>query len=394
MQELALRRYRLSVSAFFLILGMIFGTWASCIPAIKEKFGLSDSELGGILFSIPAGQLIAMGFSAWAIKRFGSRKALLTGSFIIPFLLLAAGLSAHIAVLIISLLLFGMCDNLFNISANTQGVNAENLYKRTIMSSFHGLFSLGGFVGALFGLVCGLLSIDMILQLLSILTLSLFVTLVCGRNLVKNDYIPQKETVGSDYKDIKTSRQIRIDGYVILLGIIALCAMICEGVMYDWSGVFFKDVVKVKPSFVQMGYAICMGCMTLGRFCADKYVERYGARMVVRVSGIMIFVGLIASSMVPNLEIASIAFAVVGFGISASVPICYSLAGKNRTYNPSTALTIVTTIGFFGFLSGPPLIGFLASTITLRWTFSVMALMGLAVAIMAGIIHRKDTEIK
>lgn len=385
MQKLAIRHNRLSVSVFFLNLGMIFGTWASCIPSIKERFGLTDAELGNILFAIPAGQLIAMGLSAWIIKRIGSRRALQTGALLIPVIMTGAVLSDDMIAFITLLILFGMCDNLYNIAANTQGVNVEHSYGRTIMSSFHGLFSLGGFAGALFGLVCGLFNISVTIQLLSVLLSSFAMVLIFGRKLVIQDYIPQKKTSEENCK-----QSHRIDGYVFLLGVIALCAMICEGVMYDWSGVFFKDVVQARSGLVQTGYAICMGCMTLGRFLVDRFVEKYGARAVVRVSGIMICIGLLGSSIYPIFMTAALSFAIIGLGISATVPICYSVAGRGSIYNPSTALTIVTSIGFFGFLAGPPLIGYLASTISLRWTFTSMALMGIAVAVLASVIHRKE----
>lgn len=375
MQELQLKKSRVSVCGFFLIMGMIFGTWASRIPAIKAHLSLDDAQLGNILFAIPLGQMTAMFLSAWIIKRIESKKALVIAGSITPLFTLFAGLSASIEILVASLFFFGMSDNLFNISANTQGVNVEHEYGRTIMATFHGLFSMGGFVGGLLGLLFNITNISPVIHFTIICIISIIFSLYFGRDLIGHD-LKQSFSVESSEQ---THNGFRFDRYVFILGFMALFAMICEGVMYDWSGVYFDDIVNVKEGYVQLGYVICMGTMTLGRFLSDSFVNKYGAISVIRISGLLIFVGLLLSAMYPSILIASIGFAIIGFGIASTVPICNSLAGKGKNYNPSTALAIVTSIGFLGFLLGPPLIGHIASEITLRWTFAIMSVMGLCI---------------
>lgn len=375
MYEKTLKKSRISVCGFFLIMGMIFGTWASRIPFIKMRLGLDDAQLGNILFAIPFGQIIAMFISAWIIKKAGSKTALIIAAPITSLFVLSAGVAPNKATLIISLFFFGMSDNLFNISANTQGVNVEHEYKRTIMATFHGLFSLGGFTGGLAGLIFNVFDIGPVIHFSIISALSIILSVIFGHNLIARDYKPSQTSQRTE----NDSLSFKIDPFVFILGFMALFAMICEGVMYDWSGVYFDDVVKIRKGYVQSGYVLCMATMTLGRFISDYFVNKYGAASIIRVSGLLIFLGLLSSAIYPSVLIASVGFAITGFGIASTVPICNSLAGKGVIYNPSMALTIVTSIGFLGFLIGPPLIGYIASQITLRWTFAAISFMGLCI---------------
>lgn len=383
MQEPQLKKSRVSVCGFFLIMGMIFGTWASRIPAIKAQLSLDDAQLGNILFAIPLGQMTAMFLSAWIIKRIESKKALVIAGSITPLFILFAGLSDGIEVLVTSLFLFGMSDNLFNISANTQGVNVEHEYGRTIMATFHGLFSMGGFMGGLLGLIFSFANIGPVIHFAFVCIISIILSLSFGRGLIIHDF---KQSFSAESSE-QIHKACQFDRYVFILGFMALFAMICEGVMYDWSGVYFDDIVKVKEGYVQLGYVICMGTMTLGRFLSDSFVNKYGAISVIRISGLLIFVGLLLSAIFPSVLIASIGFAIIGFGIASTVPICNSLAGKGKIYTPSTALAIVTSIGFFGFLLGPPLIGHIASEVTLRWTFAIMSIMGLCIVVFTYLMN-------
>lgn len=386
-----IKKSRYAVCVFFLILGTIFGSWASRIPIIKEELGLNDAELGSALFAIPFGQMFSMALSAWIINKFGSKTALRYVSLIAPAFVVFAGLSHNLVSLIIPLFFFGMCDNLFNISVNTQGVNIEHSYNRTIMATFHGLFSLGGFLGGLIGLMCNIYQISVIAHFCTIFIICSCISAISGKYLTDQDY---KKT--SNHVDVAESnhKSVVLDRYVLLLGFMSFFAMICEGVMYDWSGVYFNDVVRVNSSYVQLGYVLCMGTMTFGRFISDHFVDKWGSILVIRVSGILILLGLFISSLYPSILTASICFAIIGLGIASTVPICNSLAGKGSKYNPSTALAIVTSIGFVGFLLGPPLIGYLASWISLRWTFTVMSGMGLCIIIFTYLINLNSYRIK
>ena len=155
------------------------------------------------------------------------------------------------------------------------------------------------------------------------------------------------------------------------------------GTVYDWSGVYFSTVVKPDDAFIRAGYVAGMGAMTLGRFLADGFVTKYGASKVLKMCGLLILGGLLLAVIFPYLITATLGFLLVGFGISSSVPICYSIAGKLGTIKASIAITIVSSISFFGFLIGPPVIGWLSEATNLRVALGMAACLGLMIAYTA-----------
>ena len=159
--------------------------------------------------------------------------------------------------------------------------------------------------------------------------------------------------------------------------------MVSEGTMFDWSGVYFESVVQPGPGLVQMGYVAFMSTMALGRFTADRMVMRFGPVRVLRASGILIASGLLVSVLFPMLWSATLGFLLVGFGTSS-----ISMAGKSKKMIPSVALASVSTIGFLGFLLGPPVIGHIAHASSLRWSFSLIALVGLGTAFIAPFLKK------
>lgn len=371
---------RAAVSLFFFIQGLIFATWANRIPDIKETLGLTDAALGTVLFAIPVGQVTAMVLSGWLVNRFGSKKMLITATFLYSLSLIPLALATTEIGLMEGLFLFGMTTNLYNTSSNTQGVNAEHEYGKTIMASFHGFWSLGGFIGGLIAMLFMGLHLMAITHFCSVIVFCIVLGMVVYKYLVSKD---QKKT------EIQTTPERRkrwmkgIDPMVVILGVMAFAAMICEGCMYDWSGVYFQQVVEAPANLVQTGYVTCLCTMTLGRFISDRFVTKYGSSKVIAASGLLIFIGLCIAVGFPHLLTALIGFFLVGFGISSTVPICYSSAGRTTRMNSGIAVATVSSIGYLGFLIGPPMIGYLAHSISLHYTFGVIGLLGLGLAVLA-----------
>lgn len=371
---------RAAVSLFFFIQGLIFATWANRIPDIKETLGLTDAALGTVLFSIPVGQVTAMVLSGWLVNRFGSKKMLITATFLYSLSLIPLALATTEIGLMEGLFLFGMTTNLYNTSSNTQGVNAEHEYGKTIMASFHGFWSLGGFIGGLIAMLFMGLHLMAITHFCSVIVFCIALGMIMYKYLVRND---QKKTEIQTIPEGKMRWMKGIDPMVVILGVMAFAAMICEGCMYDWSGVYFQQVVDAPANLVQTGYVTCLCTMTLGRFISDRFVTKYGSSKVIAVSGLLIFIGLCIAVGFPHLLTALIGFFLVGFGISSTVPICYSTAGRTTRMNSGIAVATVSSIGYLGFLIGPPMIGYLAHSISLHYTFGVIGLLGLGLAVLA-----------
>ncbi|WP_395050596.1 MFS transporter [Flavobacterium sp.] len=368
-----LTRIRWAVSMFYFGMGLCFATWASRIPHIKADLHLSDGELGTILFALPLGQLTMMLFSGKLVTRFGSHRILPFSTLLYAFSLTNIGLAQNAWQLGLGLYLFGVFGNLSNISINTQGVYTEGLFKRTIMSSFHGVWSLAGFTGALVGL--GMLSLNLATYTHFLIVAAIVLLLVAFnfKFLIKAKEIPRQE---------KKKGFRKRDKSLILLGIIGFCSMASEGIMFDWSGVYFKDVIKVPGSLVILGYTSFMIMMASGRFFGDGLINRFGRKKVMQISGIMISSGLFTAVIFPFIVPSTIAFMVVGLGVSTIIPTLYSIAGKHPTIPTGEALTAVSSISFLGFLMGPPIIGYISELFGLRFSFAFIGIFGFMIALM------------
>ena len=363
---------RIAVGAVFFIAGLIFASWASRIATIQQELGLNDAQLGGMLFSIPVGLMLSLPFSGWIITKVGSRTVLAFALVAYSITLAGLGSAAHIYQLIACLVLFGFASNAVNISVNTQAVAAEQLYKRPILASFHGLWSLAGFTGAGIGTLMIGKGITPLYHFCIIMLLAMAGTLFSYRYLA-HDKGPADDTPAFAWPDRSLFK----------LGIIAFCSLICEGAMFDWSVIYFKKIVLAPGAWIGAGYTAFMCTMATGRFFADYFAHRVGIKVTQPRSGLLTATGLFVAVLFPHLYTAILGFMLVGFGVSSVVPLIYSTAGKSATMPAGMALAAVSTIGFAGFLAGPPLIGFLAGAFSLRVSFTLIAVMGLCVTAIA-----------
>ena len=378
-----LARKRVAVAAYYFVPGVVFASWASRIPDVKQMLHLSNGQLGTVLFAIPIGQLLMMAFSGILVTKFGSKRMLVLCELFYALALLSIGFSNTVFHLILSLVAFGMMANLMNIATNTQACLLEKMYGRNIMSSFHGLWSLGGFSGGIIGSVFANTLLPIPVHFGSILVMSVLVIFI-GYHFLVDD-----QTAAAEEEDVPMFSLRSIDPVLFLLGLMGFGGMFCEGTVYDWSSVYFSSVVKPDEAFIRAGYVAGMGAMTLGRFLADGFVTKYGPAKVLKTCGVLILVGLWMAACLPYLITATLGFLLVGFGISSSVPICYSIAGKLGTMKASIALTIVSSISFFGFLVGPPVIGWLSEATNLRIAISIAACFGLFIAFIAGKVSKR-----
>ncbi len=367
------QQIRIAVSVFFFCQGICFASWASRIPDIKTSLHLSEAALGSILLALPIGQILTMFFSGRAVTRFGSKTVLRIAAACYAIALTNIGLATKPWHLALCLFFFGICGNMCNISVNTQGINAENLYGRTIMSSFHGVWSVSGFTGALIGALMMQLQLTPYIHFWIIAAFVIVAELFAAKYLL---YTGTSKAAGS-IRNIKKPEKL-----LIKLGIIGFCCLSCEGCMFDWSGVYFKDVVKAQGYYVSLGYAAFMITMAIGRFAGDKLAEKFSRKKMVQVSGVLIFCGMMLAVLLPQIITATIGFLLVGFGVSSIVPLLYSTAGKASKAPSGIAIATVSSIAFLGFVMGPPFIGYIAELAGLQYSFMTIAFLGLVISYM------------
>ncbi|HPF51738.1 MAG TPA: MFS transporter [Draconibacterium sp.] len=370
-------RARLAVSLVYFSMGLAFASWASRIPDIKTALQLSDGVFGSILFALPVGQFLMMPFSGKLVTRFGSDVVLKFGLPAYTIALTAIGLVQTGWQLAIVLFLFGVAGNACNISVNTQGVAAEKLYGRPIMASFHGGWSLAGFTGALIGLLMINLKVIPLWHFVTIIILVWLIVRINYPYLIKVDANPSK-------REPRRKFVMKPDSILLQLGIIGFFSMASEGAMFDWSGVYFKDVVKAPESLVALGYTSFMIMMASGRFLADYLIGKIGRKLLMQICGVMISTGLFTAVIFPYLIPSTFAFMLVGLGVSSIVPTVYSTAGKHEKIPPGIALATVSSVSFLGFLMGPPLIGFIAEAFGLRYSYAVIGIFGIGITLLVG----------
>ncbi|NHA06856.1 MFS transporter [Mucilaginibacter sp. HC2] len=368
---LSKKALRIAVGAMFFMAGLSFSSWASRIATVQQDMGLSDAALGAVLFALPVGLMCSLPFSGWIITKIGSRKLLISALLVYSVALVTLGLAQNPFQLIICLICFGFSSNAVNISVNTQAVITEELYQRPILASFHGLWSSAGFVGAGVGTFMIANHVAPYLHFLIMMVVIMIGVIVAARYL-KDDKVANAGPVF-----------VMPDSSLIKLGVIAFCSMICEGAMFDWSVIYFKKVVLAPTALVGVGFTAFMLTMAGGRFFADKFAHRYGLKRTLQVSGTLTATGLLFAVAFPHVYTAIAGFLLVGVGVSSVVPMVFSAAGKSKTMQPGVALAAVSTIGFLGFLVGPPLIGFIAGLATLRASFILIACMGVSVVVVS-----------
>lgn len=362
--------YRIAVGTLFFLQGLCFATWASRIPSIQQNLALSDSMLGLILFAIPVGSLLSLLFSAALVTRFGSKRVAANALLLYSLFLPVIGFSNSPVLLITSLVGFGMAGNTSNIAINTQGVYVEARYGRNIMASFHGLWSLAGFVAA------GTGSYMIGNGIVPLTHFVLVTTLLVAGVAISFQYLLPDEKRSAE----PTKVFVKPDKFLLTLGVLAFCCMICEGAMFDWSGIYFQKVVQAEKNWVGAGYTAFMCAMATGRFVADWVANRLKFKKTILASGLLIACGLSIAATMPLLMPSIVGFVLVGFGVSSVIPLVYSEAGKAKTLSAGSALTAVSSIGFLGFLMGPPVIGLIAGAFNLRASFAFIAFMGLLIS--------------
>lgn len=361
--------HRIAASCFFFVCGFVFATWASRIPAVKDQFNLNEAELGAVLFMLPLGALVALPFAGWAVSVLGSRIMNFGAAFTYALVLLFIGYSNTIFLLSTALFLFGFCGNVLNIAMNTQALLVqEEMYNKSLLASFHGLWSIGAMTGAALG---GYTMKTGATTTQHFLIVAIIVTIL---SLVSVFYLIRKTKPAGEQKIFAWPDKI-----LWLLGAICFCCAICEGAMADWSSLYYKQVLNDLQRVSTTGYMVFACMMALGRLIGDAIIGRLSYKVALMLDGVLITVGLLLATLLPYPLTAIIGFGLIGFGVATVIPIVYSLSAKTSTMSTSAALAAVSTVGFSGFLVGPPMIGFIAHQTGLRIALMLLSLLGLII---------------
>lgn len=345
--------------------GLSFSTWASRIPTVKTNFNFNEAELGSILLALPIGSLLGLPISGWLVSKYNSRVPLSVGYGLNACALALIGFAHNTFSLILAVVLFAFTTRIFNISVNTQALTLQKRFDKKIMGSFHGYWSMGGIGGILLSTLLLSLNVPIQHHFIAVAILMLIITCYSYRFLLQGD----RSETGNKLILSKP------DPYIFYLGIVVFLCAICEGGMFDWSGIYFQEIIKVE--IFTYGYLIFMTFMATSRFLSDLIVSRYGMPKTYIMSAVCIVSGIGFAIIFPYFWTAMVGFSFVGFGTAAIIPMSYALAGASKKYSAGMAISIIATYSITGMLLGPPLIGYLAHAFNLRVSFVIFAICGI-----------------
>lgn len=365
----------MAVGIVFFLLGLSFTTWTSRIADIQQKQNLTDGQLGSVLFAMPVGLWVSLAVSGWFVKKYSSKSVAVWGLILYHIILVSIGLCSTTIQLVISLFLSGLFYSAVNVSMNTQGTLAEHNVNKTLLPFFHGIWSVAGFIGAFIGTLLIRNGIPIITQFIIIASLGISTILLSKKYLF---YKPELEQVGKTFAIPEKS--------LIILGVIAFFAMICESTMYDWSVVYFQKEVHNANNNIGIGYSVFMAMMTIGRFANNFLSGKYGIRNLILINACLIFSGTWIAVIYPNLTGSSIGFGLVGLGISSMVPLVAGAASKTKRMAPASGIASVLTIGFVGYLIGPPLIGYISEYFNLKIAFVLLAVASMFIGVLSRVL--------
>ncbi|MBE0424150.1 MAG: MFS transporter [Lutibacter sp.] len=358
-------KQRAALSTYFFLSGLCFATWASRIPTIKDFFDFNEAQLGTVLLSMPISSLIGLPISGWLVSKFDSRKPLIVAMLFLTLALTFIGFADTPFLLVAALSLYSFSSRILYISMNTQSITIQKKYTKKIVGSFHGLWSTGGLLGVVLSTIMVKYNVPLQIHLAAIAVFIAIISLLIFSYTLKND----KSTFGNKLIFGKP------DPFVFYLGLLVFFAAICEGGMFDWSGVYFKEVIN-EPIFTY-GYLLFMAAMAFSRFYSDRLMEAIGLEKTYIFSSLLIAVGILMAITFPYFYPALIGFCLVGLGTAAIFPMTFMLAGTSKKYSPGMAISIISTYATVGMLIGPPLVGYVAHAFGLKNAFYIFVVAGL-----------------
>lgn len=359
------------------------GTWVLYLPHIKTKFALNDGQIGMALFSLALGLLLSIPFIPYINKKTGVGRSTKVGVLLYALSFNLPLLAPNYVMLCSSLLLTGILSGFTDVSMNALVSTIEKKDDKHFMSAAHGFFSLGGFLGAGIGSILITFFEEPAWHMM---TISAFIVL--SNWYLSSSYDTIKEVTSPKIKQENTFKNIRP---LLGLSIIGFIIMFNEGAVEHWSNLFLFDVVQVQENQAGFGFIAFSFCMTVGRFLGDGISKRIGAFNIINGGAAIAFVGylLIVST---NLYLSVLGFGILGLGLSVVIPEIFRLAGQTKGVPASVGISLVSGIGFAGFLIGPVLLGFISNGAGLTWSFIFLAFSILLALCLVFLELRKHNE--
>jgi MFS family permease len=384
-------RARVAVALLFLTNGAIFANLLPRYPAIKEALGLSNAEFGIAVASFPLGALVA-GLAAGAlIRRFRSSRVAVAGTILTAIGVLAAGVSPVWALLAAGLFVAGAMDAITDVAQNSHGLRVQRLYGRSILNSFHAVWSIGAVLGGLMGAAAAGLGVPLGVHLAASAALFIVVSLVSYRLMLRGPEPVEEAAAPLPTARIRSVRGARIARYGVLVALVLIAAggSVVEDAGSTWSAIYLSGSLGAGASVAAFGFIALVGAQFVGRLIGDRLVDRFGQRAVARTGGIIAALGMGLALVFPSIPGTIAGFAAAGLGIATLVPAAMHAADELPGLKPGSGLTIVSWLMRLGFLLSPPIVGVVADASSLRTGLFVVPLAGVVVAVLAVVLRKR-----
>ncbi|WP_299939095.1 MFS transporter [uncultured Nitratireductor sp.] len=374
---------RWAVAACFFVNGFMVGSWAPQIPVVASRFELSETALGLLIFVFGCGAVSVMPLCGYLIGRLGSRRVLRVAAVVCALSFAGLVAATQIWQMVAALLFFGAFLGAMDISMNANAVAVERSLGRAVMSSSHGFWSLGGFVGAGLGGVLleryGYMAhAGMVVAFAFVIALAMLPFLIVEAR-------PVAGQAGGARAGFPRNPMVYVTGLV------ALTCMLPEGAVLDWAALYLRQEMGAGIAEASLAFTAFSGTMAVMRFAGDRLRNRFGAVRTLRYSGIVATIGMLGAGLAPTPSLAIIAFALSGMGIANMVPIVFSAAGNQPGLSPGAGMSVATTIGYSGMLVAPSLVGFIAERTGFAPIFLAFSVLLALVLSMAGLVRSADT---
>jgi predicted MFS family arabinose efflux permease len=379
------RRAGLATAVVFAINGFLLASWVARLPATRDRLGASAAELGLVLLAPGFGSLLSMPFSGRWCRRFGSRAVVAATTVAASAVLVALAVVPTLVALGAALFVWGSFYGSWDVAMNVHGSAVEQRAGRDWMPRYHACWSVGGIAGAGCGALAAQLGGPLVLHFAAAAVVCIVLVMVSLRSFIEDRAALQPPAPAPEEAH---SRRRVLTGRLLLVGVVTICATTLEGAAADWLALFLTDERGATASLAAFGYAVFAVAMAAGRFSGTVVAERLGRHGAVRAGGLVSFAGVLLTVLGPGLASAYVGAALWALGVCLVFPAAVS-AGGEAPYRPADAIAAVTTIGYGGFLLGPPLIGLLADRVGLGRALLVLLVLAAGIAALAPAVRSR-----
>lgn len=377
---------RLATRLSFFSLGFATAAWAPLIPFAQQRLNLNHADFGLLLLCMGIGSMIAMPATGALVKRWGCRPLIAVALMLLMMLLPSLTMWNSIVTMAVALFIFGSAAGCLGVAINLQAVVVEKHSLRALMSSFHGMCSLGGLTGAM--LVTALLAVGLspLMSTLSVVMILLVIGAVAIPSCLtsfEQDEKPHEDTT------VAPKKNYRPNGIIVLIGMMCFIAFLSEGAAMDWGGIYLTSKYQLNPAFAGLAYTFFALSMTTGRFAGHILLKQLGEKSIVTYSAIVAAIGMAVIVTAPVWQVVILGYALLGLGCSNIVPVMFSRVGRQNVMPKAAALSLVSTIAYTGSLTGPALIGLIG-----EWTSLGAVLSGVAILLSIIALLNRFTIIK